>query len=47
MRILAAEACAVVAGLLPAEDCEQLVMPTVRDRAGDSSWRVRYMLADK
>lgn len=47
MRLLAAEACAAVAALLAAEDMEQLVMPTVRARAGDTSWRVRYMVADK
>jgi serine/threonine-protein phosphatase 2A regulatory subunit A len=47
VRLLAAEACAAVAALLPPEDMEQLVMPTVRGRAGDTSWRVRYMVADK
>ncbi|KOB66402.1 Protein phosphatase 2 regulatory subunit A alpha isoform [Operophtera brumata] len=47
VRLLAAEACAAVAALLPPEDMEQLVMPTVRARAGDTSWRVRYMVADK
>lgn len=47
VRLLAAEACAAVAALLAAEDMEQLVMPTVRARAGDTSWRVRYMVADK
>lgn len=47
VRLLAAEASAAVAALLPPEDMEQLVMPTVGARAGDSSWRVRYMVADK
>ena len=47
MRLLAVEACAVVATLLSTEDTEQLVMPTLREAANDKSWRVRYMVADK
>ena len=47
VRLLAVEACADIASLLPAEDVEQLVMPTLREAANDKSWRVRYMVADK
>ena len=47
MRLLAVEACASMAALLPSEDTEQLVMPTLREAANDKSWRVRYMVADK
>lgn len=47
MRLLAVEACAVVATLLSTDDTEQLVMPTLREAANDKSWRVRYMVADK
>ena len=47
VRLLAVEACASMASLLPSEDTEQLVMPTLRDAAQDKSWRVRYMVADK
>ena len=47
VRLLAVEACASIACLLPENDTEQLVMPTLRDAAADKSWRVRYMVADK
>ena len=47
VRLLAVEACADIASLLPSEDTEQLVMPTLREAANDKSWRVRYMVADK
>lgn len=47
MRLLAVEACVSIASLLPSEDTEQLVMPTLRQAAEDKSWRVRYMVADK
>ena len=47
VRLLAVEACADIASLLPPADVEQLVMPTLRDAANDKSWRVRYMVADK
>lgn len=36
-----------IAQLLPQEDLESLVMPTLRQAAEDKSWRVRYMVADK
>lgn len=36
-----------IATLLQQEDVEQLVMPTLRMCVGDTSWRVRYMVADK
>ena len=36
-----------IAQLLPQEDLEALVMPTLRQAAEDKSWRVRYMVADK
>jgi len=47
VRLLAVEACVSIASLLEQEDVEQLVMPTLRKCAGDTSWRVRYMVADK
>ena len=47
MRLLAVEACAVIAGLLSHSDTEALIMPTLREAATDKSWRVRYMVADK
>ena len=47
VRLLAVEACGSIAALLPSEDTETLVMPTLRDAANDKSWRVRYMVADK
>ena len=47
MRLLAVDACVTIATLLPQEDVEQLVMPTLRLCVGDTSWRVRYMVADK
>lgn len=47
MRLLAVEACVSIAQLLPEEDLEALVMPTLRQATEDKSWRVRYMVADK
>lgn len=47
VRLLAVEACVNIAQLLPQEDLESLVMPTLRQAAEDKSWRVRYMVADK
>ncbi len=47
VRLLAVEACVSIASLLPQEDTEQLLMPTLRQSAEDKSWRVRYMVADK
>ena len=47
VRLLAVEASVSIASLLPSEDTEQLVMPTLRQAAEDKSWRVRYMVADK
>ncbi|XP_033119859.1 serine/threonine-protein phosphatase 2A 65 kDa regulatory subunit A alpha isoform-like [Anneissia japonica] len=47
VRLLAVEACVAIAGLLTDEDKENLIMPTLRECAGDKSWRVRYMVADK
>lgn len=47
VRLLAVEACVSIATLLPQEDLETLVMPTLRQAAEDKSWRVRYMVADK
>lgn len=47
MRLLAVEAGVSIATLLPQDDLEALVMPTLRQAAEDKSWRVRYMVADK
>lgn len=47
VRLLAVEACVSIAQLLPQEDLEALVMPTLRQAVEDKSWRVRYMVADK
>ncbi|XP_008479235.2 serine/threonine-protein phosphatase 2A 65 kDa regulatory subunit A alpha isoform, partial [Diaphorina citri] len=44
VRLLAVEACVSIASLLSQSDVEQLVMPTLRQCSGDTSWRVRYML---
>ncbi|XP_072125782.1 probable serine/threonine-protein phosphatase PP2A regulatory subunit [Mobula birostris] len=47
VRLLAVEACVSIAQLLPQEDLEALVMPTLRQAVDDESWRVRYVVADK
>ncbi|KAL1481901.1 hypothetical protein MTO96_015217 [Rhipicephalus appendiculatus] len=47
VRLLAVEACVSLAGLLPREDLEHLLLPTLRQAAEDKSWRVRYMVADR
>lgn len=47
VRLLAIEACVSIATLLTHEDVNELVMPTLRLCTSDSSWRVRYMVADK
>lgn len=47
VRLLAVEACVSIAQLLQQEDVEHLVMPTLRQCCSDSSWRVRYMVAEK
>lgn len=47
VRLLAIEACVSIASLLTHEDVNDLVMPTLRICTSDSSWRVRYMVADK
>jgi len=47
VRLLAIEACVSIASLLTHEDVNDLVMPTLRLCTSDSSWRVRYMVADK
>uniref|UniRef100_A0A672SFB6 Serine/threonine-protein phosphatase 2A 65 kDa regulatory subunit A beta isoform-like n=1 Tax=Sinocyclocheilus grahami TaxID=75366 RepID=A0A672SFB6_SINGR len=47
VRLLAVEAGVSIATLLPQEDLEALVMPTLLQAADDKSWRVRYMVADK
>uniref|UniRef100_A0A2P2HWT8 Protein phosphatase PP2A regulatory subunit A n=1 Tax=Hirondellea gigas TaxID=1518452 RepID=A0A2P2HWT8_9CRUS len=46
VRLLAVKACVCLANLLPKEDKEALVMPTLRQSYEDKSWRVRYMVAD-
>lgn len=47
VRLLAVEACVSIAQLLQQDDVEHLVMPTLRQCVNDSSWRVRYMVAEK
>merc|ERR1712168_1174746 len=47
VRLLAVEACADIASLLKQEDVEKLVLDTLVAAAGDKSWRVRFMVADK
>lgn len=47
VRLLAIEACVSIASLLTHEDVNDLVMSTLRLCTSDSSWRVRYMVADK
>ncbi|XP_072125790.1 uncharacterized protein [Mobula birostris] len=47
VRLLAVEACVSIAQLLPQEDLEALVMPTLRQAVDDESWHVHYVVADK
>jgi len=47
VRLLSVEGCVTIAGLLTEAECEQHLMKSIKDAAGDKSWRVRYMLADK
>ncbi|KAG9510963.1 Serine/threonine-protein phosphatase 2A 65 kDa regulatory subunit A alpha isoform, partial [Fragariocoptes setiger] len=47
VRLLAVEACCVVANLLTPQDIETNVIPLLRSASEDKSWRVRYMVADK
>ena len=47
MRLLAVEACASIAGLLPKDEIEKRLVPSLKTAVEDRSWRVRYMVADK
>eukprot|EP00003_Mantamonas_plastica_P026552 TRINITY_DN546_c0_g1_i2.p1 TRINITY_DN546_c0_g1~~TRINITY_DN546_c0_g1_i2.p1 ORF type:complete len:145 (+),score=32.85 TRINITY_DN546_c0_g1_i2:137-571(+) len=47
VRLLAVSNCVAFASLLSVEENTTYVLPTVRECAGDKSWRVRYMVADK
>jgi serine/threonine-protein phosphatase 2A regulatory subunit A len=50
VRLLAVEACVAIANLLPPEDVEHLVMPTLRQFSEDKSWsvlRLRAMLGSQ
>ncbi|KAK2093298.1 hypothetical protein P7K49_029827 [Saguinus oedipus] len=47
MRLLAVEACVNIIQLLPQEDLEALVMPTLHQAAEDKSWCICYMVANK
>jgi serine/threonine-protein phosphatase 2A regulatory subunit A len=47
VRVLTVESCATICQLLPHNETEQLIMPTLREIAVDKSWRVRYMVADR
>lgn len=37
----------MLAELLNESECEQYLLTTIKEAAGDKSWRVRYMLSDK
>lgn len=47
VRLLAVEACASIAGLLPKDEIEKRLVPSLKSAVEDRSWRVRYMVADK
>ncbi|KAK2084902.1 Serine/threonine-protein phosphatase 2A regulatory subunit A alpha isoform [Saguinus oedipus] len=47
VQLLAVEACVNIIQLLPQEDLETLVMPTLCQAAEDKSWCICYMVADK
>ena len=47
VRLLMVEVCVNIAQLLPQEALEALVMITVCQAAEDTSWHVRYMVAEK
>lgn len=47
VRFLSVETCVALASKLSSEEAEKLVLPTIKSLITDSSWRVRYMAADK
>lgn len=47
VRLLAVEACALISGLLPKDEIEKRLVPSLKAAVEDRSWRVRYMVADK
>lgn len=47
VRQLATEACSSIATQLKHDDADKQLMVVLRAAAGDKSWRVRYMVADK
>jgi len=47
VRLLAVEACVVIASLFKHDDIEKYLMPSLKQAIDDKSWRVRYVVADK
>lgn len=47
VRFLSVETCVALSSKLSPEQAEKLVLPTIKSLVTDSSWRVRYMAADK
>jgi serine/threonine-protein phosphatase 2A regulatory subunit A len=47
VRLLAVEACVIIASLFKHEDIEKYLMTSLKLAIDDKSWRVRYVVADK
>ena len=47
VRLLAVEACVVIAGLFKHDEIERFLLPALKQAIEDKSWRVRYVIADK
>lgn len=47
VRLLAVEACIVLATLFKPDDVEKLLLTSIKQAIDDKSWRVRYVVADK
>lgn len=47
VRLLAVEACVVIASIFKNDDIERYLMQSIKAAIDDKSWRVRYVVADK
>ena len=47
VRLLAVEACVIIASLFKHDDIERFLMQSIKQAIDDKSWRVRYVVADK
>lgn len=45
VRLLAVEACVIIAGMFKHEDVERFLLPSLKQAIDDKSWRVRYVVA--